>query len=122
MSAQRQYPGATKTFSVYRRNQTTKVGNNVVPVAASATTPIATGQSVLLKDQSGMTATEKGGVTFQGMYLANTFRDTVIILGDLLADEAENDRLGFPVRYEVQGVTIGAFSTKLHLRRTDVGS
>lgn len=120
-TAARQWPGANKTFSVYRRNQTVKQGNNTVPVAAGATTPIATGISLLLKDQSGMVQTDKGGATFQGMYLGTTFIDTLIMIGDILADEVEVDRFGLPVRYEVQGKTIGALSTKMHLRRTEIG-
>jgi hypothetical protein len=115
----RTYPGATKTFSVYRSG-TQKVGNNIVPVAAANSAPVATGVSVIMKDMQGMLAAEKGGVVFTGLYVGHTFSDANILIGDLLADEAENDKNGNPVRYQVQGASHGALNLKLHLRRTDI--
>ena len=119
--ASRTFPGAIKTFTVYRRNQVQKVGNNVVPVAPGSVTPIATGLSITLKDMQDLILTSNSGAVFTGIYLAMTFTDTPIIIGDILADEAELAPDGNPVRYEVQGKTIYPIFVKMHLRRTDIG-
>lgn len=125
----RQFPLANNTFSVYPRNQNTKVGNNTVPVAPSAAGPVATGESVLIRDLQGVIVNGKGVVVFDGVYRAATHWDTVINLGDILADEAEMTgnvtKTGepIPVKYEVTGKTVyGKFYSKLHLKRTDVGA
>jgi hypothetical protein len=112
---------ATKTFTVYRRNATQVVGNNIIPMATGKQTPISTGESILLKDQVGIINNDKGGAVFSGMYIADTFVDTPIMLGDILMDENETNVQGEHIKYEVQGKTINIFNTKLHLRRTDIG-
>lgn len=118
----RKFPTANKTFSVYRRLQTRQVGSNIVPVAALTTTPVASGLSIAIKDIQDVFATEKATTTFTGAYLASTFTDTPILLGDELTDETENDREGNPVRYAVQGLTRYAICVKLRLKRLDVGT
>ena len=119
--ATRTFPGASKTFTVYRRLQTTTVGNNIVPVAPGSQTPIATGLSIVLKDLQDQIITDKGGAVFTGMYQAATFTDTPIIIGDIISDETENDRTGSPVRYSIEGVTHYPIYVKLHCKRLDIG-
>jgi len=101
--------------------QTQQVGNNIVPVAATTTTPVASGLSISLKDAQDVFATEKTTTTFTGAYLGSTFTDTPILLGDILADETENDREGNPVRYSVDGLSRYAICVSLHLKRLDIG-
>ena len=114
------FPGASHTFSCYPRLQTTKVGNNITPVAPLSLTPIATGLSIALKDVQDTIVTDKFTV-FTGMYSGATFVDTPILLGNILADETENDNAGNPVRYSVEGLTRYVFYVKLHLKRLDIG-
>jgi hypothetical protein len=115
-----QFPAATKTFTVYRRNQVDANGN---PVDPRSVAPISTGESIALKDSAGDIVNGKGVVVFSGTYIGSTFTTTPIILGDLLDDETENNIAGKPVSYEVMGKTIyNPIYAELHIKRTDIGA
>lgn len=113
------FPGASKTFSIIRGNQTEQQGNNIVP-AAPAT--IATGVSIWLRDLDGVLDAERSGVTLDGTYRGATFASSDIRVGDVLQDETENDRNGDPVQYQVLQTTFYVVYLKLHLRRTQIPS
>jgi hypothetical protein len=123
-TANRQFPMATHTFNVFRRNQTSVVGNNIVPIAATSTTPVATDISMALRDENDVVMADKDGAgyIYTGRFLGATFLDIEnnIIIGDILEDNTDNDRFGAPVRYLVDGKSVNALYCKLHLARLDV--
>lgn len=83
--------------------------------------PVVTGLSIALKDMQDTIIVEEGEPVFTGVYTGATFANANLVIGDLLADEAEVERDGSPVRYSVEGITRYSFYTKAHLKRLFIG-
>jgi hypothetical protein len=117
-SSEGTFPGATKTFTIKRRGP---VYSQNSPNPTMGYNTIATGIPVVLTVMVEKIEDDSAGPQYTGNYRGATFPDMPVFIHDVLFDETENEVDGTPVKYEVQGKSIGAFSMQLHLTRTNPG-
>jgi hypothetical protein len=109
------FPGADRTFAVWRETITTDTdGYNQKMTRVLHTT----GVPIHLRDLNAVVNSETAGRENVSVYRGSCRKTTDIRVGDVLKDETENYPDGTPVQYEVVGATKNFAYLKLHLMKT----